>query len=251
MLNKTICVSKKFQELPNDTCRLLATWVIAHLDKNGVYHGDPAIVKSYVFPRRSDVTIEDVDGYLDAMEAVGLIVRFTAKQDSWQWWPGFPDNQAGLRADRETTDFPPPPDEVPQSAGVMPEACRSDSGNDPEACRNDAGKKPAEEKLSEVEVNRREVEVKANAYRRWEEAAGMLSPLIAEELGDLVDEYSDKWVCASIEEAGKAGARLSVNYITAILDRWKREGFRAPFKGGNGKGKGTQERSLEAIEEWG
>jgi len=120
---------------------------------------------------------------------------------------------------------------------------------------NDSSDRPVTKCNADVDTDvdtdvNTDVEVEVNAYRRYEQAAGILSPLVADQLGDLVDDYSDDWVCAAIEETGKAGARISINYLAAILDRWIREGFRAPFKG-NGGNKTTQEKSMEAIEQWG
>lgn len=134
MLNKSVGASKKFHDLPDDTCRLLASWIIPHLDKNGVFHAEPALVKSYVFPRRIDIDEDQIAAYMEAMEKVGLIVIFSENGDAWQHWPGFAHNQIGLRADRETTAFPQP------------------SGNHPEPIRQPSSKQPAEVKLSESKL---------------------------------------------------------------------------------------------------
>jgi hypothetical protein len=140
MLNNKVSASKQMNDLlPDDTCRLLATWLISHLDKNGVFYGEAVMVKSYVLPRRADVTVEQVEGYLQAMEEAELIVRFQARRERWLWWPSFADNQVGLRADRESSDFPPPPeqgdgqeqDDSPDNAGYLPDTCRKDDGNHP------------------------------------------------------------------------------------------------------------------------
>jgi len=135
MLNQTVCASLKFQHLSDDTCRLLATWMIAHLDKNGVFYADPAMVKAAVFPRRADITPGQVGTYLDDIEGVGLIYRFRARGDLWQCWPGFADNQVGLRRDRESTTYPDPPGidaaQPPEPSNKMPEGCRKDAGNNP------------------------------------------------------------------------------------------------------------------------
>ncbi len=297
MLNKTICVSSKIDQLSNDTCRLLATWTIAHLDKRGVYHGHPAVVKSYVFPRRTDVTDDDVDGYLDEMEAVGLIVRFRARGDQWMCWPGFEHNQVGLRADRERTHFPPPPpspassspegpptpprgaDEDPTDRGTEEpgEARRQPTESAPDACRKGSGGMPAEEKSNRSELNRKEAKgspprarargpdsadqhrhngdsddagdnAGENAFTVYQRAGGVLSQLLSDQLGDLIDECEahrqslpppaagadrsgDEWVQAAIRETTAAGVRINLRYVKAILDRWRREGFRAPFSG--------------------
>lgn len=144
MLNNSISTSLKFDLLPDDTCRLLATWIISHLDFRGVFYGDPAIVQSLIFTRRRDVTIEQVNEYLQAMEGVGLIILFEAEGQQWQQWPGFSANQVGLRAEREKTDRPPPPGYTPPSAAENPQ----DGGENPQDGGNlsqDGGEKSAEE----------------------------------------------------------------------------------------------------------
>lgn len=156
MLNKKVSANLAFHSLPDDTCRLLATWTIAHLDVRGVFYGDPAMVKAAVFPRRQDITVETVARYLDAIESAPvpegehpLMVRFEAAGQQWQWWPGFESEQVGLRADRETTDFPEPP------TGNFPrivEECAENGGIE-------AGELPAEEKRS---LNTSSREVKQN-----------------------------------------------------------------------------------------
>ncbi len=155
MLNRSVCASVKFQDLPDDTCRLLATWIISQLDVRGVFYGDPVMVKSYVLPRRDDVTADDVRGYLQAMQDAGLIVLFEAKGDVWQYWPGFAANQVGLRTEREVTDFPLPPADPT-------EAPPRDDGNLPEPCRNDAGTNPANIPQKGIERNRSKGKGKRN-----------------------------------------------------------------------------------------
>ena len=50
----------------------------------------------------------------------------------------------------------------------------------------------------------------------------------------LTDEYSALWVTEAIKEAALSNGR-SLRYITAILERWKRDGFKAPRKKGGGR----------------
>ena len=140
MLNKSVCSSLKFHELPDDTCRLLATWIIAHLDHNGVFYADPVMVRSHAFPRRPDVDLEQIGVALEAMQKVGLIVLFKAKGERWQHWPGFAANQVGLRADRETSEYPQPP--------------RQDAGKMPDDCRKESASMSAEGKLSEENISK-------------------------------------------------------------------------------------------------
>ncbi len=141
MLNKTVCHSKKFDLLPDETCRLFATWCISHLDMHGVFYADPQLVRSLVFPRRKDVSNADVEGYLDAMAQVELIVRFESNGELWQYWPGFEHNQIGIRYDRESTEFPTPPGWNPPKL--------------PEYVQPNGGQNPAERKLKEVKVKKK------------------------------------------------------------------------------------------------
>lgn len=109
-VNRKISVSDKLNELPDDTCRLLATWIIPYLDKQGVYYARPAIVKSTIFTLREDITFAQVETYLQAMHDVQLIVLFDGGDGKrYQFWPGFEEEQPNLRPDREKTDMPIPP----------------------------------------------------------------------------------------------------------------------------------------------
>ena len=66
-------------------------------------------------------------------------------------------------------------------------------------------------------------------------------------LVDLTDEYSALWVTEAIKEAALSNGR-NLRYITAILERWKHEGFKAPRKGVKQHGTGRND-SREALEE--
>ena len=66
-------------------------------------------------------------------------------------------------------------------------------------------------------------------------------------LVDLTDEYSALWVTEAIKEAALSNGR-NLRYITAILERWKCEGFKAPRKGVKQHGTGRND-SCAAIEE--
>lgn len=167
MLNKTVSLSLKFHDLPDDTCRLLATWIITQLDYRGVFYADPAVVKSMVFPRRTDITIEDVAVDLEAMQDAGLIRLFEAQDESWQHWPGFAHNQIGLRAERERTEYPPPPGWSEPAPPPEDDEPPQDDGNLPDDSRKEAAEKPAEG----------EVEVKVNLSKKEENtAAGAATP---------------------------------------------------------------------------
>ncbi len=149
MLNKTVSFSSKFNALPDDTCRLFATWTIAQLDHRGVYYAEPVIVRSVIMPMRDDVTLAQVAGYMIAMHNAGLIQLFEQDGRQWQSWPGFADNQSGLRKEREKTDFPAPPETI----GDMPDFWRQFAATLPPLCRQNDAEKPAEVNLNEIKRN--------------------------------------------------------------------------------------------------
>ena len=68
-----------------------------------------------------------------------------------------------------------------------------------------------------------------------------------DKLIDITNEYGALWVKSAIEEAAISGGR-NLRYITAILERWKREGFKAARKGVKQSGTGRND-SREALEE--
>lgn len=64
---------------------------------------------------------------------------------------------------------------------------------------------------------------------------------------DLTGEYGALWLTSAIEEAALSNGR-NLRYITAILERWKRDGFKSPRKGVRQHGTGRND-SRAALEE--
>ena len=62
-----------------------------------------------------------------------------------------------------------------------------------------------------------------NVYGLYEDNIGMLSPMIAEELREAEDLYPQSWIEDAFREAVRANRR-SWRYVSAILERWEREG---------------------------
>ena len=88
----------------------------------------------------------------------------------------------------------------------------------------------------------------AEVVRAFEENIHPLGGGIeSDALIDLVDDYSALWVTEAIKEAALSNGR-NLRYITAILERWKRDGFKAPRKGVKQHG-ASKVDSREALEE--
>jgi hypothetical protein len=109
ILSKKISLNRAVDNLSNDTSRLAFTWLIAHLDCRGRIHGDPLVLKSIVFPRRTDVTTDMMRDYITEWVKEKLVVWYEVNGDLWLQFPKFRENQPGLKDERETdSGFPSP-----------------------------------------------------------------------------------------------------------------------------------------------
>lgn len=64
---------------------------------------------------------------------------------------------------------------------------------------------------------------RSNIFKLYEQNIGMLSPMIADQLGDLEKTYPPDWVVEAFEIAVSRNAR-NLKYIQAILKRWETDG---------------------------
>jgi len=221
MVTNNVTKDKDIHNLSDDTCRLLFTWLLTFADCEGRIYGDSAIVKSIVFPRRGDITVKQVDDYLNELHKAGLILRYTAGDDLFILFPAFEKNQPGLRKDREpVSEFPPPPDAaideyVRMFAGKKPDACRMLDGLREEKLREEKGREGNAAELSELS-------------RAYEKNIGALSAMISEMLVNDLNEYGLQLCLDAMTEAVRNNKR-KWSYIQGILANWKRDG-RKPTK---------------------
>ena len=68
-----------------------------------------------------------------------------------------------------------------------------------------------------------------NAFSAYENGINLISGHMAEVLKLAVEEYSDEWVVAAIDEAVENNKR-NWRYIEAILKRWQVDGFKADMR---------------------
>ena len=122
MINSRICRDKRVDDLADDTSRLAFTWLISFADVEGRVNGDPALVASMLFPRRRDVSAEQMERYVQEWHDKGLIVWYEAEGDLWIWFPSFDKNQRGLDRRKEPESLiPEPPGYVPSTDERQPE----------------------------------------------------------------------------------------------------------------------------------
>jgi len=257
-------------DMPDDFTRLL--WVILPLilDRCGRGIDNAAWVRAKAFPLREDVTPEQVDDALCWYADRGMTERYTANDRPYFSIPTWHDHQGATT--RETaSNIPARPTQelcksnsrptqelVTQDARVSQELVVTNSrpthAQECAACTTNSCTE--EKRVEEKRIEEKRVEVDTephNAFSVYERATGVLSPLLSDALKEMIDDFEaprlalgdgvpgsdltgDEWVQNAIVQGVAGGAdRISTNYIRAILDRWKAEGYKAPWKGKRGK----------------
>ena len=131
MINHAITKDLRINQLSDDTSRLAFTWLIPFADREGRTYGDPAIVRSMLFPRREDISIARMTEYIQEWDNLGLIVWYEADGDKFIFFPAFEKNQRGMRPDRESASIIP----APPIDETSPELVRSNDGVSPDESR--------------------------------------------------------------------------------------------------------------------
>ena len=84
-----------------------------------------------------------------------------------------------------------------------------------------------------------------NPYRIFEqEGFGTISPVIKDQIDDLVETYGDRWYAEAMKRSVLSGKR-SLAYVNGILKRWKAEGIDEPWK--EDKRSEEPQRGIEGI----
>ena len=161
-ISKEITLDKKVNSLSSAYSMLAFTWLLTHTDGYGRVYGDPAVVKSIIFPRRQDVTVDDVEGYIREWSDTGLVVWYEVAGDKYIEFPNFSKHQVGLNMTKEAKSNIPPnptnsgnPQEIPEIPGGIPE----NSGKLPE---NSGGLLPEVNRMSIAIEGEEEVVVEGN-----------------------------------------------------------------------------------------
>lgn len=229
MISKVISMSEKVGDLKNIFDMLLFTWMIPHTDDFGRLTGSPKKINLMVIPHLEKESSE-VEEALVRLHNAGLIRWYEADGDKVVQINDFEKHQSGLHK-RTKSKFPDPPEhseffpEIPGTSEQFPKI-------PPELNRTEENLREGnrrEEKGTRTEVNSSSGGFK-EAYRLFEqEGFGTISPIIAEEIEDLIITYGFNWFERSVKVAVKAGKR-SLSYVHGILKRWKASGIQEPWK---------------------
>lgn len=260
IISSKIALDKRINDLSNDTSRLAFTWLITFADAEGKTHGDPAVVRSMLFPRRVDISIEEIESYITEWQDSDLIVWYEAEGDMFIMFVGFDKNQPNLRRDREAASTIPDP-----------EGCRRDENGNVVELRTNSGLTQAQlpvklikEKFKLREDNHNTNTTEANAQNNdgggddrlallstlYQSEIGPITPMIAEELKDAADTYPEEWYKPAFELAASRNAR-NWKYVRKVFENWQADGFESWQNKQNGSGKTQKSEKTrdELIEE--
>ena len=108
-ISREISLDEKVESLPDDSARLLWTWMILHLDREGRIQAEPHVIKSIVAPRRS-WSSKKISFYLNSFVTLGLVLRYNVGKYSYLQSTNFKDHQVKSALDKESLSVIPPPE---------------------------------------------------------------------------------------------------------------------------------------------
>ena len=218
MISKVISLDEKVNALSDDTCRLLFTWLITHLDCEGRIYGDAQAIKSIVFPRRN-ISVRKIENYLKELESCRLIFRYSVNGNQYLWMKNFEKHQTGLRKDRES------PSQIPP---FSPELRRTEDGKSLAQVKDkvevkDEQQTEVKEKEIAVSLSSVSIEEVITAYQDNILRGATASEEMDDELRTACTRYSPEWVLDAIKEA-LVQNQPTWRYMFGILRNWQRYG---------------------------
>lgn len=211
MISKAISLDEKVNALSDDTCRLLFTWLITHLDCEGRMHGDPQTVKSIVFPRRNS-SAKKIEKYLKELQNCALISRYSVNGNEYLWMKNFQKHQVGLNKDREARSQIPPFLTDPTQ-----ELVRSKDMSD-----SRLGLIEVKDQVKDKTKTKSSISLE-NTLEIYQSNIGAYTEDIEEQVKDACEAFTSEWVTDAIKEAVRHKKR-SWAYVSGVLKNWRRNG---------------------------
>jgi hypothetical protein len=101
-ISNDVINDKEINDLSSDTCRLAYVFLITIADREGRVAGDPAYLKSLLFPRRYDVTPDMVQDFILEWIDAGFVIWYECSNgEKALRLVNFEKHQTGLRKERE------------------------------------------------------------------------------------------------------------------------------------------------------
>lgn len=213
-------------------------------DDQGRLQDDAALIRSKLFPFQ-DVAIASIEGALETFN--GHLIRYQKGEHLAQLVRWF-DNQPMQYA--VPSNFPPPDGWIDRyrtnykkvnvvwnwgementAAGVLlwqglsalqrPSSWTTYLGRlntNPNSIHNPVTA-PIKKQVVEPQPQR------PNIFSIYETEIGVLTPFLSDALQEIEKTYPEVWFSEAVCEAKKSSTRISLNYVVAIMARWKSEG---------------------------
>ena len=108
MLNRRIVKSRKVNKIDCYFSKLLYTWIMPFLDRDGRIEGDPDLLKADIFPLDKSVTPEMIEDSLKNLSDNDLIIWYEDYDcEKYIQMVGFRDNQARMEYNKEAESIIP------------------------------------------------------------------------------------------------------------------------------------------------
>lgn len=221
-ISKGISRDELVNALSDDTCRLLFTWLITHLDCEGRMDGDAQTVKSTVFPRRKDLSVKKIEKCLQEMEKFSLILRYSVNGNQYLMMETFEKHQPGLRKDREAQSQIPeiPPDLLQSKSRFSPAQVKV---QEQVQVKVQEQVKESSSSLLPTKNVSENADIILWVHKTFEENICKLTEQLTESLDEAINDHGSQWVASAIKEAAIQGQNRW-SYVLGILRNWKRDG---------------------------
>lgn len=165
MIDRSISTSRKLSKV-SDRSALIFSWTIPHTDDFGRMDGDARMIRAVVVPLR-DYTVEQIEESLKELEDVGLIERYTIKEDIYLQVTNF-DTYQKFRSDRDRVgQFPDPRGKIPRGDTTgIPVVHQTETKGEP-VVENSPRSKVKESKVKESKIKKEVVPV-GDAYGEFD-----------------------------------------------------------------------------------
>jgi DnaD/phage-associated family protein len=182
--------------------------------------GDARQFKLLVCPAL-DVSSKDVDEAINQVAAVGLWIRYevdgkgvvSIPEDSWFKHQSYI-NKA-KRGDDSGSNYPKTPKNAEERR---------------ESPQNPVSFSLSSSVSSSVSVSSDTTAPAPNPFKLFEsEGFGMLTEILGQKIGDMIDDFGEPWVREAMKEASYYGKR-NLPYVKSILNRYRTSGIDEPWK---------------------
>lgn len=226
MISTTIALDPEFNAMTEEA-QLCFLRTVPHLDRDGLIIGQPAALWATIAPLMPSL-LPRIPTVIAEWQRAGLVQVFDTKIGPVLYFDGFHRNQVGIRYDREPASRYPLPDDCERT----PDGIRQVSGNVPleeEVEREVEREVEAEEERPAAAAKSSSVVSPAwQAYT--ENMPGVVTPVIADQVNALIDDYGDRDVYRAIVIACERNKR-SLGYVKGVLER----GIDTPKPAANGR----------------